>query len=56
MTEGLLNKQIAWEMGISEATVKSHVTAIFRKLNVRTRTQAVVAAKQLDFVLSDSAS
>lgn len=55
MTEGLLNKQIAWEMGISEATVKSHVTAIFRKLNVRTRTQAVVAAKQLDFVLSDSA-
>ena len=55
MTEGLLNKQIAWEMGISEATVKSHVTAIFRKLKVRTRTQAVVVAKQLDFVLSDSA-
>ena len=55
MTEGLLNKQIAWEMGISEATVKSHVTAIFRKLNVRTRTQAVVVAKQLDFVLSDAA-
>jgi DNA-binding NarL/FixJ family response regulator len=35
--------------------VKSHVTAIFRKLKVRTRTQAVVLAKQLDFVLSDSA-
>ncbi len=54
MTDGLLNKQIAWEMDISEATVKSHVTAIFRKLKVRTRTQAVVLAKQLDFVLSDS--
>ena len=46
MTEGLLNKQIAWEMGISEATVKSHVTAIFRKLKVRTRTQAVLLAIQ----------
>ncbi len=56
MTDGLLNKQIAWEMDISEATVKSHVTAIFRKLKVRTRTQAVVVAKQLDFVLSDSAN
>lgn len=56
MTDGLLNKQIAWEMGISEATVKSHVTEIFRKLRVRTRTQAVVVAKQLDYVLSDSAS
>lgn len=56
MTDGLLNKQIAWDMDISEATVKSHVTAIFRKLKVRTRTQAVVLAKQLDFVLSDSTS
>ncbi len=56
MTDGLLNKQIAWEMDISEATVKSHVTAIFRKLKVRTRTQAVVLAKQLEFVLSDSAT
>lgn len=46
MTAGLLNKQIAWEMGISEATVKSHVTAIFRKLKVRTRTQAVLLAIQ----------
>lgn len=56
MTDGLLNKQIAWDMDISEATVKSHVTAIFRKLKVRTRTQAVVLAKQLEFVLSDSTS
>jgi len=53
MTEGMLNKQIAYDMEISEATVKSHVTAIFKKLHVRTRTQAVVLAKQLDIVLSD---
>ncbi len=53
MTEGMLNKQIAFYMDISEATVKSHVTAIFKKLRVRTRTQAVVLAKQLEVVLSD---
>ncbi|MBX2868721.1 MAG: response regulator transcription factor [Acidiferrobacterales bacterium] len=53
MTEGMLNKQIAYYMDISEATVKSHVTAIFKKLQVRTRTQAVVLAKQLEVVLSD---
>lgn len=53
MTDGMLNKQIAYDMDISEATVKSHVTAIFKKLHVRTRTQAVVLAKQLDIVLSD---
>ena len=35
--EGLLNKQIAYDLNVSEATVKAHVTAIFRKLNVRTR-------------------
>ncbi len=53
ITEGMLNKQIAYDMEISEATVKSHVTAIFKKLRVRTRTQAVVLAKQLEIVLSD---
>ena len=42
MTEGLLNKQIAAELGIAECTVKSHVTEIFRKLKVRTRVQAAV--------------
>ena len=52
MTDGLLNKQIAYDMGISEATVKSHVTAIFKKLHVRTRTQAVVIAKQLEVSMS----
>ena len=45
--KGLLNKQIAYEMSISEATVKAHLTAIFRKLNVQTRTQAVIAAGAL---------
>ena len=45
--EGLLNKQIAYNMGISEATVKAHLTAIFRKLDVLTRTQAVLAAGSL---------
>ncbi|WP_406667858.1 response regulator [Gallaecimonas sp. GXIMD1310] len=41
--DGLLNKQIAYELGVSEATIKAHATAIFRKLDVRTRTQAVIA-------------
>lgn len=45
--KGLLNKQIAYELSISEATVKAHLTAIFRKLNVLTRTQAVLAAGAL---------
>ena len=48
LTDGLLNKQIAYEMNISEATVKAHVTAVFRKLNVINRTQAVIAAKVLE--------
>jgi DNA-binding NarL/FixJ family response regulator len=47
LTEGLLNKQIAYDMNISEATVKAHVTAVFRKLNVINRTQAVIAARAL---------
>ncbi|TGX56328.1 response regulator transcription factor [Sphingomonas gei] len=41
---GLLNKQIAYELGIAEATVKVHMTAVMRKLNVRNRTQAAIAA------------
>ena len=45
--KGLLNKQIAFELSISEATVKAHMTAIMRKLEVQTRTQAVVAAGAL---------
>ncbi|MEE4207623.1 MAG: response regulator transcription factor [Erythrobacter sp.] len=46
--QGLLNKQIAYEQGISEATVKAHITAIFRKLGVGNRTQAVLLAAKLD--------
>jgi DNA-binding NarL/FixJ family response regulator len=44
---GRMNKQIAWELHISEATVKAHMTAILRKLGVATRTQAVLLAGQL---------
>jgi DNA-binding NarL/FixJ family response regulator len=47
LAEGLLNKQIAAELQVSEATVKAHVTAIFRKLGVRSRTQAAVAARRI---------
>jgi DNA-binding NarL/FixJ family response regulator len=46
--QGLLNKQIAYDLHVSEATIKAHATAIFRKLNVRNRTQAVIAIAQLD--------
>lgn len=45
LSEGLLNKQIAYEMGISEATVKAHMTAIFRKLGANNRTQALLLYK-----------
>jgi len=46
--QGLLNKQIAYELAISEATVKAHITAILRKLGVGSRTQAVLLAAKLD--------
>ena len=46
--QGLLNKQIAFELAISEATVKAHITAILRKLGVGSRTQAVLLAAKLD--------
>jgi DNA-binding NarL/FixJ family response regulator len=42
LAEGLLNKQIAYELGVSEATIKAHVSAILQKLGVDSRTQAVV--------------
>ena len=44
---GLLNKQIGFELGISEATVKAHMSAVLRKFGVNTRTQAVMLAGQL---------
>ena len=48
LSEGMLNKQIAYELAVSEATIKAHVTAIFRKLNVKNRTQAVIALSQTE--------
>jgi DNA-binding NarL/FixJ family response regulator len=48
LSEGLLNKQIAYELSITEATVKAHVTEIFKKLGVQSRTQAVLRLSQLD--------
>ncbi|MFQ3665115.1 MAG: response regulator transcription factor [Sphingomonadaceae bacterium] len=45
---GKLNKQIAHELSISEATVKAHMTQLMRKLGVHSRTQAVLAARSLD--------
>ncbi|MBN9787329.1 DNA-binding response regulator [Pseudonocardia sp. TMWB2A] len=45
--DGQLNKQIAHSLGISEATVKAHMTAIMRKLDVRNRTQAALVARSL---------
>jgi len=47
MSRGLLNKQIGYELNVSEATVKAHVTAIMSKLGVNNRTQAVLAAEHL---------
>jgi DNA-binding NarL/FixJ family response regulator len=47
MAEGKLNKQIAWDMAISEQTVKDHVTVILRKLGASNRTQAILVASQL---------
>ena len=48
LSSGLLNKQIAHELGVSEATVKAHVSAILQKLRVDSRTQAVIAAGKIE--------
>jgi DNA-binding NarL/FixJ family response regulator len=44
---GRLNKQIAFDLGIAEATVKAHMTALMRKLKVRNRTQVAIAAQAM---------
>ncbi len=49
LRQGLLNKQIAHELQIEETTVKAHVSEILRKLNVASRTQAVIEAQKIDF-------
>lgn len=46
--KGLLNKQIAFELGVSEATIKAHVSAILQKLGVDSRTQAVIAINRVE--------
>lgn len=48
LSEGLLNKQIAYNLGVSEATVKAHVSAILQKLGVDSRTQAVIAVNRIE--------
>ena len=47
MREGWLNKQIAYELSVSEATVKAHVSAVLQKLSVDSRTQAVIQLSKL---------
>lgn len=49
--QGRLNKQIAYDLSVSEATVKAHMTAILKKLDVQNRTQAVLAAKALGLAM-----
>lgn len=51
LAEGLLNKQIAYELGVSEATIKAHVSAILLKLNVDSRTQAVIKLGKINMAL-----
>lgn len=51
---GQLNKQIAFNLGIAETTVKAHMTAIMRKLNVRNRTQVALVVAQAAMKLSEA--
>ena len=48
LSDGLMNKQIAYALSISEATVKAHVSSILQKLDVDSRTQAVIAASKIE--------
>lgn len=49
LRQGLLNKQIAYDLGVGETTIKAHVSEILRKLKVASRTQAVIEASKIDF-------
>ena len=51
LAEGLLNKQIAYALGVSEATIKAHVSAILLKLHVDSRTQAVIQLGKLNMAM-----
>lgn len=48
LRQGRLNKQIAYDLGVTEATIKAHLTTVFRKLGVQNRTQAVILAQSVD--------
>lgn len=48
LSEGMLNKQIGYKLGLSEATIKAHVTAVYKKLGVQNRTQAVLLINALN--------
>jgi len=48
LSEGLLNKQIAYKLSVSEATIKAHVSAILQKLGVDSRTQAVIVVNKIE--------
>lgn len=54
--EGLLNKQIAYELGVSEATIKAHVSAVLQKLGVDSRTQAVIRLSKIGSDVLEGAS
>lgn len=56
--QGMLNKQIAHELGVGETTIKAHMSEIIRKLDVVSRTQAVIETSRLDFdaIVAESAS
>jgi len=56
LSEGMLNKQIAYELSVSEATVKAHVSAILTKLGVESRTQAVILAARIAGILPTPAA
>ena len=55
VSAGLLNKQIAYELKVSEATVKAHVSAILTKLGVESRTQAVITAAKVEGLAAPTA-
>jgi DNA-binding NarL/FixJ family response regulator len=51
LSQGLLNKQIAYELGVSEATIKAHVSAILKKLDVDSRTHAAILLTKISEVV-----
>lgn len=50
VAQGLSNKQIAYEMGVSEATVKLHINALLRSVGATNRTQAVIMAQKMGII------